>query len=1007
MVETVEFSSEPKKIDLKDFSKSLQSDLTDTTAVFNKLLKERMQDTPAAGAGVVDIGIFSGELDKLYQEANTVALDNKLEIISETVGQPVSNSDLSNMQDLALVWDMSRSKSFTNRKKKFYEYYPDGELIRQQVTIGDRTLDLELFKYNKDDKEYKMVDGFGMNYSDFAEVMGQVMNAQLVGEGVGLFAGSAVGQPVAGVMVGSWLGLKGDKLIEYMRGYGEEEFGGGEFDMKQFFTDYDDLFSAAISGGLFKATQKVGDILFLGKRPGTIELTPQITAAAEKLGLDPLVFAQLAVNPQIRNVFTQSEGFTKLVPDLKRKQVDSIIESFKKGDNPFTKLDPQGNLKFDLEDLINAQAVIVNDAKKYMKVHFGVKDGVANIGEADQALAGIIKNFNVINKRFQKKYLNDATKAAQESGDMFINLKGFNQVMMREINDMLSGVRVKDKVSYKTIDGVKTKIIQEGGDAKQSYKSLDDLPKEFKNIVKNIKAIGGGSNVVKDKNMLNYKTLFKIREDLHKLMHHEDPAINMAAEAMHKNISKVLDPSKGFIGGSKEFVINAKILNSQVQNAEVVNGMNMIREAFVKGNDLDGFVKTMIKPGNTNNIAAIQQMLKLPDDASQADRRVSEKFFDLLKNYWLVSTAKADDGAKILDDFMFNDQDSLKILMGPNYKQKVNELQKLMQLNNKVENGIVNEALSTKATAKEFTDKIIANATKGDFGTANNTLELIEDLGGFDSKMVNDIRNNIMKDLFKKSFKIDETVGTKQLQEVLDSKKFAENIMALRKDENLVKFFNGDQLEALKAYEQYSRAVGKNMGVGGELAKAEQTSALVQKFNVLDTGLTILKYHVLAKILSSPITAKSLKGLTPEGFTSNNLKVLQTALIGLEREAIDNAAGYNKFEDQGIVNEYKITPKEVGQMAPTPNVTFEPSRVSMAPTSINPASDRFANAGVMPNPVGMRGTRTGPIDPNRAAIAFGRDDILAQPRSIQPQQQTQFAAQGGIMNAHKQIQRVA
>ena len=47
------------------------------------------------------------------------------------------------------------------------------------------------------------------------------------------------------------------------------------------------------------------------------------------------------------------------------------------------------------------------------------------------------------------------------------------------------------------------------------------------------------------------------------------------------------------------------------------------------------------------------------------------------------------------------------------------------------------------------------------------------------------------------------------------------------------------------------------------------------------------------------------------------------------------------------------------------------------------------------------------IDPNRAAIAFGRDDILAQPRSIQPQQQTQFAAQGGIMNARKQIQRVA
>jgi len=399
MVESLSFSSKEKEIDLKDFSKSLQSDLTDSTTVFNKLLKERMQDTPAAGATPGDIGVFSGDLDKLYQEANTVALDNKLEIISETVGQPVVNSDFSNMQDLALVFDMSRSKSFTNRKKKFYNYYPEGEFLRQQVTIGDRTVDLELYKYDKNDPEYRMVDPFGMEYSDFGQVMGSLMNAQLVGEGVGLFAGSAVGQPMAGVMIGSYLGLKGDKLIEYMRGYGEEEFAGG-FDMQQFFTDYDDLFSAAISGGLFKATQKVGDILFLGKRPGTIELTPTITAAAEKLGLDPLVFAQLAVNPQIRNVFTQSEGFTKLAPDLKRKQVDSIIESFKSGKNPFTELDPQGNLKFDLEDLINAQAVIVNDAKKYMKVHFNVKDGVANIGEADQALAGIIKKKIKTTKNF-------------------------------------------------------------------------------------------------------------------------------------------------------------------------------------------------------------------------------------------------------------------------------------------------------------------------------------------------------------------------------------------------------------------------------------------------------------------------------------------------------------------------------------------------------------------------------------------------------------------------------
>ena len=100
-----------------------------------------------------------------------------------------------------------------------------------------------------------------------------------------------------------------------------------------------------------------------------------------------------------------------------------------------------------------------------------------------------------VNKKFQNRYLNGATKAAQESGDFSVNLKGFNQVMMREINDMLSGVRVKDRVITKNIDGVKTKIIQEGGDLKQSYKSINDLPKELKNIAVNIKRMGNGFNV--------------------------------------------------------------------------------------------------------------------------------------------------------------------------------------------------------------------------------------------------------------------------------------------------------------------------------------------------------------------------------------------------------------------------------------------------------------------------------------------------------------------------------
>ena len=72
-------------------------------------------------------------------------------------------------------------------------------------------------------------------------------------------------------------------------------------------------------------------------------------------------------------------------------------------------------------------------------------------------------------------------------------------------------------------------------------------------------------------------------------------------------------------------------------------------------------------------------------------------------------------------------------------------------------------------------------------------------------------------------------------------------------------------------------------------------------------------------------------------------------------------------------------------MAPTPNVSFTPNPESRL-------AGAFSPVGSMTAP-----TTNQTIDPNRAAIAFGPTDMLAQPR---------MAAQGGIMNARKPMQRV-
>ena len=57
--------------------------------------------------------------------------------------------------------------------------------------------------------------------------------------------------------------------------------------------------------------------------------------------------------------------------------------------------------------------------------------------------------------------------------------------------------------------------------------------------------------------MVNFKTLYTMRNDLHKLMHHENEAINLAAKKMHKSIVDLMESAgkkNGKIGGSDEFV---------------------------------------------------------------------------------------------------------------------------------------------------------------------------------------------------------------------------------------------------------------------------------------------------------------------------------------------------------------------------------------------------------------------------------------------------------------------
>ena len=144
-------------------------------------------------------------------------------------------------------------------------------------------------------------------------------------------------------------------------------------------------------------------------------------------------------------------------------------------------------------------------------------------------------------------------------------------------------------------------------------------------------------------------------------------------------------------------------------------------------------------------------------------------------------------------------------------------------------------------------------------------------------------------------------------------------------------------------------------------------------------------------------------------FAADLIKPLNDSIVGqiesnINRILLDNKAVFTTGTRLGETQVEKLQEEvrpEITVEFPNANIdetgTIQPKEeVPVSMNTINPASDRFANAGAMPNSVGMRGTGT--VDRNKAATLFPDDKIFTPDT---------FAAQGGIMNARKPIQRVA
>ena len=824
---------------------------------------------------------YQKELVGLEQQA----LDNKTNHISNVVGAPVENVGMTDLKDMSLVYDITRSNVFSNRKKKFLQSFPEGEYHSVPINVGDgKTEAYEIFKYNSSDGKYKVLNPDGRNMTEMAQIAGLFLDEQLVGDigGVTLprilkalpykplkAAGFVIDKisPTMRVMMGNWLGLKGKKLNEWLRGFGEEEFSQaesfGEVDKFKLFTDLSDWSNVAISGVAYKGTTELTNYLLKGKRPGMVELTEDIVRAAEKLDLDPLIFAQLSTNPIVRRMFTQAGLFTDRPNALKVEQLSKLNKSL----NEFGIGKGNGQLDMDqVTKLYEELSLNVGDRIKMFNKNFG--DQKSQQVSLDEAL----NTWNKANTKLQNKKTTSVFANVEHLDGASINIDSFVRLFEKRMRTFKT--KTKKLQNKMNADG-EIKPKPKGGE----YGQLDEVFAEIQQAIKKMQTPKnvGKSNLpmntlsqLNDPKFNNLETIINMRGKLFDLTRSQDPKVSGAAVELHNQLKLLLDPSNGFLNGSSELISKVNILNKHMDGAENVRMLGFVKEALGKAKDPDAFVKQFLIPGSSLKVQQLKNILT-EGAGTKVEKEGAEAAFNVLRKAWFNNTINQDDGIKQLNKWITNDLDGVKLFLGDGWQGKVNEMKNIIGLQGKLTDGILAKSLT--GTERELTDQIINQASKK--GIIDNTKyfnDIIKDYGGFDSNGVEMIRYHLIKDMLDESKTIVET-GKKMFSETIDPRILRQQIRKLQANPYLMKFFDdgtGDgsapMIEALQNYNLYTTALAGQSDVGGMIAAGElankTSEGIFRPVVLLETGLSILKHDIVARLLSKKISSSYLMHLS-------------------------------------------------------------------------------------------------------------------------------------------------
>ena len=640
-------------------------------------------------------------------------------------------------------------------------------------------------------------------------------------------------------------------------------------------------------------------------------------------------------------------------------------------------------------------------------------------------------------KKSRNNYVDEYNKIEAKMKEL-PNYKGDMKLDTTDINSMAK--KLEESFPTKTTSTSQTK---------PPYGNIIEtktiLPKQLK---------GGILDDLKNVNNLSVDQAMKYKKMLQESYSGE--TIPTEADQLITKIVNGLDNkiSEAFVSQGPEVIKTYnRLLRYEANNGGIFTNP-IISKILKDGSQAENVIVPAILQGDAAAIRAFETALGA-DNAILADVK-SAAFNEMLRK--ARSSLGADStNPQVLSDQISNLPESVqKFLLGKDYKKVKNllnvlagergivSIEQLSAMGGNLVNKLKKVIALERTAEKNWRNKILKPFLKNEIDeTAVNPAEFTRHL------LNTGTTDEIIKTMNKFSPGLKENIRKRVIQEILESGRSADADLILKEFASgqtpphptlykaLFKIGKGDEalarnkltailgnetldlLEDIAGIQAGRRVTSDVAASAGGLISG---SILNNLMNLrLGNAASLVKYRIAAKILSSTggrAWLTSQKQLPSIGMKTSGISVASKEIFDLVSEEFENEPELKKIAIQALEDnnrEYKerakedkeynekvlqnYKPMEERNVAPTVPVDTAPAPVEnkaeaiSAPT-VNSAS-RLASAF---NPAGMQGMPTGNINPNTMAKGAA---LFNKPGEIT------FAAQGGIMNARKPIQRVA